>query len=895
MTTAQRLAMTQLFEGEIVNDTTLGQSMIYHASTGWQVLPGGGGGDTLNALKSNLTATTPMLLTNVCWGDSLTYGNAPTYTPYGQWLQQITGIPFMNMGIPGASSTAILTNFQHYPQYWGLPTIIWSGYNNGSDTNTVLSDIATMVGDLTTTNWLVLGLIITTNGQGIGTATYTNNQLVLNAVLSARYTNHFVDVLGYLRNVAWLTNAADYYTYTNGSPAARLHFDNSVHLNSEGYSYVADAILQSGMFGLSNQVPTVGNTYRILNDFAAYPPMFGYGAPNLGVFSQLDIGANSNAVFYIGGDGSLTLYNANASAAFEPIPAATLGEQFWPWTSLWLPNRVNIGVTGDGSIGFSGMPSILGVGANIGEAGYSWNIAYLRDMELTNASGSNADIYTGADGSLVIANAPALISTTKGALGETGWGWSQLVFAPSNIIVSPVTDGSLFIFDAGMPVLGFNGGILGEASQPWSGGFFTNVVTNTGGSGIGIDFAGTGFHGNGSWLTSLHTFNTPSSNSMATVAAAVNTAAGWVTAAITNTLAPTNSPTLGGTVTLNGTLAGSALAAITNGIPSTNGASTGGQGYALTNNAGVVSWVAIPPSGGGSQTPWTSDISGGGHMLTNASMILQSNATGSVALTNGNVVLSGSIIGTGAGPAIFSSGIDLSNTFLMTVNQTNAASGQVLTATDGSGHVAFQPATGGSQTPWTSDVSGGGHMLTNAGMILQSNATGTVALTNGQVIASAGLVLGASATNNITNNLPAPVSTLVSGGAVNISISSITNIVIVTNQSTILFHTNNPFPVGNLTTGSGIAWTNLATAGAGFLCEGDVTFTNSQPTDVIQMMITWNSTFKFTNFCNCTTNSGHGGTNSFHIPLSDTNSIIGITNTGPNTIYVSASHIFGHP
>ena len=535
MTTAQRLAMTQLFEGEIVNDTTLGQSMIYHASTGWQVLPGGGGGGySPDSLKSNLTATTPMLLTNVCWGDSLTYGNAPTYTPYGQWLQQITGIPFMNMGIPGASSTAILTNFQHYPQYWGLPTIIWSGYNNGSDTNTVLSDIATMVGDLTTTNWLVLGLIITTNGQGIGTATYTNNQLVLNAVLSARYTNHFVDVLGYLRNVAWLTNAADYYTYTNGSPAARLHFDNSVHLNSEGYSYVADAILQSGMFGLSNQVPTVGNTYRILNDFAAYPPMFGYGNPNLGVFSQLDIGANSNAVFYIGGDGSLTLYNA--SAAFEPIPAATLGEQFWPWTSLWLPNGVNIGVTGDGSIGFSGMPSILGVGANIGEAGYSWNIAYLRGMELTNASGSNADIYTGADGSLVIAIAPALISTTKGALGETGWGWSQLVFAPSNIIVSPVADGSLFIFDAGMPVLGFNGGILGEASQPWSGGFFTNVVTNTGGSGIGIDFAGTGFHGNGSWLTSLHTFNTPSSNSIATVAAAVNTAAGWVTQAVTNGL-----------------------------------------------------------------------------------------------------------------------------------------------------------------------------------------------------------------------------------------------------------------------------------------------------------------------------------------------------------------------
>jgi hypothetical protein len=219
-------------------------------------------------------------------------------------------------------------------------------------------------------------------------------------------------------------------------------------------------------------------------------------------------------------------------------------------------------------------------------------------MELTNASGSNADIYTGADGSLVIAIAPALISTTKGALGETGWGWSQLVFAPSNIIVSPVADGSLFIFDAGMPVLGFNGGILGEASQPWSGGFFTNVVTNTGGSGIGIDFAGTGFHGNGSWLTSLHTFNTPSSNSMATVATAVNTAAGWVTAAVTNALIgpflqqwqlhSTNDYQFGSTILSN--LVGQAAQAL-NALSFTNyqasnlvfnATQTGGQGVTIT-------------------------------------------------------------------------------------------------------------------------------------------------------------------------------------------------------------------------------------------------------------------------------------------------------------------------
>ena len=313
-------------------------------------------------------------------------------------------------------------------------------------------------------------------------------------------------------------------------------------------------------------------------------------------------------------------------------------------------------------------------------------------------------------------------------------------------------------------------------------------------------------------------------------------------------------------------------------------------------------------------------------------MILQSNATGSVALTNGNVVLSGSIIGTGAGPAIFSSGIDLSNTFLMTVNQTNAASGQVLTATDGSGHVAFMASQSGGVTPtfvttqfgWNSGSGTNIVSVPDTAMSStpvagqnQSNYVASVVLSNtlpstsfvqtnlftqhGDMLIFDGtnvqrLGRGADGYYLMSSNATAygaswqPVAA--SGYSPD---SSITNIVIVTNQSTILFHTNNPFPVGNLTTGSGIAWTNLATAGAGFLCEGDVTFTNSHPTDVIQMMITWNSTFKFTNFCNCTTNSGHGGTNSFHIPLSDTNSIIGITNTGPNTIYVSASHIFGHP
>jgi hypothetical protein len=106
-------------------------------------------------------------------------------------------------------------------------------------------------------------------------------------------------------------------------------------------------------------------------------------------------------------------------------------------------------------------------------------------------------------------------------------------------------------------------------------------------------------------LINLHTFNTPSSNSMATVATAVNTAAGWVTAAVTNGLISTNSagpgaadvfPTLhGGTIVW---------------VP-TNYVAPGGGGYSPDSSTIILngsSQLALNYANGSAVSNWTAGV-----------------------------------------------------------------------------------------------------------------------------------------------------------------------------------------------------------------------------------------------------------------------------------------------
>ena len=139
--------------------------------------------------------------------------------------------------------------------------------------------------------------------------------------------------------------------------------------------------------------------------------------------------------------------------------------------------------------------------------------------------------------------------------------------------------------------------------------FNTNFLTMSGSNLLHLD--ATNLEGSlpsipGTNLTGLATSATTTSNAIATVTAAVNAAAGWVTqtvtngliranlqarqnqtiASITNLLYSTNANLQFGSVNLTNL---SALG--TNGVVMTNTANVGGQGYALTNNGRMVSLV----------------------------------------------------------------------------------------------------------------------------------------------------------------------------------------------------------------------------------------------------------------------------------------------------------------
>lgn len=299
----------------------------------------GDGGGLTNVAGPPETSgfATPVQMTNVAWGDSLTYA--------GYWeamLQTAIGIPTLNEGVSGQGSGQILARFLAAPQYWGMNTIIWSGRNDAENLNDVLSNITAMVTNLTTTNWIVLSVINATN-EGIGTVNY---QLItnLNAHLQAAFTNHYLDVRKFLVNCADLSIPADYFSFTNDSPAAHLHWDNSVHLSPEGYEQVANCILESPFLSLSTTVPSLGRVLAQENQMFAAPPTIGYGRPGLAEFSEVFVGNNTNAILGLSGDQTALAINGSINSIVGGITPGTLslGRETWPFASGYFAGVIEI-------------------------------------------------------------------------------------------------------------------------------------------------------------------------------------------------------------------------------------------------------------------------------------------------------------------------------------------------------------------------------------------------------------------------------------------------------------------------------------------------------------------------------------------------------------------------
>lgn len=150
------------------------------------------------------------------WGDSLTAGNQDgSGTTYPNVLATLyaPNITVANQGVGGQTSSQILTRFQAVPSTWGYGTLIWSGENNFNSGAQVQADIATMVSDLTTPNYLVFALL-NGEGSGIGTGNYTTIT-TLNAAFGATYGVQYLDVRSQLAAAYNPANAIDVIDHTN--------------------------------------------------------------------------------------------------------------------------------------------------------------------------------------------------------------------------------------------------------------------------------------------------------------------------------------------------------------------------------------------------------------------------------------------------------------------------------------------------------------------------------------------------------------------------------------------------------------------------------------------------------------------------------------------------------
>lgn len=163
---------------------------------------------------------------NVAWGDSLTDGNQDgSGVTYPNVLATLYGTPvaIINDGVGGNTSSQILTRFLAAPTTWGLGTLIWSGRNDYDNGALVQSNIATMVGDLTTPHYLVLSII---NGE-YATYEYVGgvgyNQIVaINSALSSTYGSRYLDVRAMLVAAYNPANGADVLDHTHDVPPFTL-------------------------------------------------------------------------------------------------------------------------------------------------------------------------------------------------------------------------------------------------------------------------------------------------------------------------------------------------------------------------------------------------------------------------------------------------------------------------------------------------------------------------------------------------------------------------------------------------------------------------------------------------------------------------------------------------
>ena len=189
----------------------------------------------IGALSSTLAANCASFVT---WGDSLTFGYGGT--PYPTQLEALTGITTLNRGVNGETSAQIAARFVAEPALFGEHVVIWAGRNNLFDHEGIQSDIATMVSHLTTTDYLVLGLIGRHN-EYLGTDLY-NLYTAINLDLADTYGSRFIDIQSILVNAYDPLSPAEVLDFSAYLVPDSLEYGDDIHLNTRGYGLVARTV-----------------------------------------------------------------------------------------------------------------------------------------------------------------------------------------------------------------------------------------------------------------------------------------------------------------------------------------------------------------------------------------------------------------------------------------------------------------------------------------------------------------------------------------------------------------------------------------------------------------------------------------------------------------------------
>jgi hypothetical protein len=187
-----------------------------------------------------MTCALSQAQTIVAWGDSLTAGAGGT--PWTTQFTAISGITTINRGVGGNTSSQIADRFFAEPSLHDSFGVIWAGRNNYTDPEIVLADIASMVSELGSSGFIILGVINGNYGEfeSIGSTRY-NIMTGLNSSLSALYGNRFIDIRRILIE-SHNDSDLDLSDHNRDIVPSSLRADN-IHLNSLGYEIVANSVL----------------------------------------------------------------------------------------------------------------------------------------------------------------------------------------------------------------------------------------------------------------------------------------------------------------------------------------------------------------------------------------------------------------------------------------------------------------------------------------------------------------------------------------------------------------------------------------------------------------------------------------------------------------------------